>query len=88
MTRASGGGVLDAGEVMGVKLIAYSCDAPEHQPGSMAPDKLTIYLGDWAFCESDARADGHHWTKTGGASLDDLMRHARLTIASPVAAKP
>jgi hypothetical protein len=68
---------------MGLKLIAYSCDAPEHHPGSLPPDKLTVYHGDWAFCAYDARAEGHRWQKTGGASYEDLMRHAGISVTAP-----
>ena len=69
---------------MAIKLIAYSCDAPEHHAASMPPDKLTIHDREWAFCAGDARADGHHWTRTGGASYEDLMRHAGLAMNVPV----
>jgi hypothetical protein len=91
MTRRSSGGVLNVGEVVRVKLVAYSCDAPEHPPGSMPPDKLTVHQGEWAFCACDARADGHRWQKTGGASYEDLMRHVGLALTLPireVTAKP
>jgi len=69
---------------MGSKLIAYSCDAPGHQPGSMPPDKLTVHQREWAFCAYDARADGHRWQKTGGASYEDLLRRAGIAVTVPI----
>ncbi|HKY50306.1 MAG TPA: hypothetical protein VJP45_03535 [Candidatus Limnocylindria bacterium] len=63
---------------MGVKLIAYECVAPEHQPSLLHPDKLTIHDGHWAFCAFDARAEGHRWSETGGEQMEVLLTRSGL----------
>lgn len=60
------------------KLIAHECVAHDHQPTLAHPDKLTIHRGAWAFCPFDARAGGHEWRETGGATLDELSRRCGL----------
>lgn len=72
------------------KLIAYECDAPEHQPSLWHPDKITIHENAWAFCPFDARADGHRWKETGGIDLASIMRRFGLSpaIAVPTEAPP
>ena len=64
---------------MAAKLIAYECDAADHQPSVLHADKLTVHEGGWAFCPFDARADGHHWCATGGIDLEDVTRRAGLS---------
>ena len=66
-------------------MIAYECDASEHQTTDPAADKLTIYEGAWAFCRFDAMAVGHHWRATGGEELDAVMRRSGLSaLRKPV----
>ena len=71
---------------MAVKLIAYACVAPDHQPTLLHPDKLTVNEGEWAFCPFDARAADHRWQKTGGADLASLTLRFGLS-PMPVASE-
>ena len=65
---------------MGAKLIAFECTAPAHRPDAERPDKLTIHEGHWAFCPLSATANGHVWSETGGADMNDLMQKAGLLV--------
>ncbi len=58
--------------------VAFECRAPSHRTGEGGgPDKLTVHLGQWAYCPFDARAEGHEWEPTGGVPLAMLRQGAR-----------
>ena len=59
--------------------IGFECVAPDHQQhqGSDAPDKLTIWKGEWAFCARSIRAEGHEWKSTGGEDYLALVQRTR-----------
>ncbi len=52
--------------------VGFNCVAPAHKVGDGGPDKLTVHQGQWAYCSFDARADGHEWRATEGATLTTL----------------
>ena len=64
-----------------VNLVGFECVAPEHQPGTGRPDKLTIHERQWAFCPYDTHADGHVWKQVGDDDVEDLQRRMGIAIA-------
>jgi hypothetical protein len=52
--------------------------APAHlDKNGAAVDHLTVHEGEWAYCPSNARTDGHDWKATGGVTLGEIQTVVR-----------
>jgi hypothetical protein len=54
--------------------ISYVCIAGAHatRERRSSSDTLTVVSGRWAFCPSDAKAEGHEWQETEGVTIEAL----------------
>src|SRR2546423_11365063 len=53
--------------------IGFICVTAAHlDKNGAAVDHLTVHEKEWAYCPSNARADGHDWKATGGGTLGEL----------------
>ncbi|HKY49800.1 MAG TPA: hypothetical protein VJP45_00940 [Candidatus Limnocylindria bacterium] len=55
-------------------MIHFVCIADAHVTSERRSDSdtLTVVSGRWAFCPSDAKAEGHEWQETEGLSIEAL----------------
>jgi hypothetical protein len=53
--------------------VGFLCRAPAHldKNGALV-DHLTVHDRLWAYCPSNARAEGHDWKPTGGVPMAEL----------------
>jgi hypothetical protein len=66
--------------------VQWYCASPTHRaPAAELADRLTIHLGEWAFCPSDTKLPEHDWRRTGGLPVE--LAGARLTHAFARAGK-
>lgn len=56
----------------------FVCTAQDHinKNGTLS-DHLTIHESQWAYCAHDARATGHEWRATDGASVGEIEQMVR-----------
>jgi hypothetical protein len=57
-------------------VVHWECQAPDHRARRSRHGNggLTIHDGTWAYCDGAGADDAHHWSPTGGVSLESLVR--------------
>src|SRR3989454_4445217 len=57
-------------------VVHWECQSSNHRAlhSRHGNGGLTIHEGAWAYCDGAGANDAHHWSATGGAPLESLVR--------------